>query len=532
MTVTLRRLLLSRLSLWIALTAASGYFLLFHVFNVFTPQEERATKTKYINWGIDLAGGSLITLNVQLNEAREHALVDYMQEAMEQIAEKQKIKTVKNDIKDEIITLTFANLQDAYAASEFLTSLQQMRGLTIATAENMVTMRLTPKEIQRVEKDAVESIKSILAARLNDMGLSEVSVVAYGEKRIMVELPDVHDLREARARIGATALLEIKPVEDHGASEAEILQRYGGRLPESMMLVPGEDRSGSAFYMVPKYTTVTGRQLRSVSAGRGGKTGVDPVVHFQFNASGARHFAEMTEKNIGRQLAVIVDGKVRSAPVVNCRIAEAGTIEGSFTPQEAKRLAMLMKSGAYVARVTFEAEQQVGSSLGSQEAYQGLIACLIGLTLLLGFCVFVYKVAGMLAFLVLVYNLMLSLLIFATLRATLTLPGIASLILTVGIAVDASILIFERIREELAHGAPLRKAVDTGFAGALPVILDSNITSFLIAIVLYWFGSGAIRGFAAAQIIGIVSTFITGLWLLRSFFTFATDVLGVKKIRF
>ncbi|MBN2267570.1 MAG: protein translocase subunit SecD [Candidatus Babeliaceae bacterium] len=523
MTVTLRRLLLSRLTFWILITAASVYFLFFYVI----PE-------KRIKLGIDIAGGSYITLGVRLDEAIKNELTERMYDAKTVLADKKGLRPVKHDIENESIIFSFSEPKQAYAAAEFLAEYE--KGMIVNSCNANVTMKLTTVEAKRVERDAVESNKSVLTARLNSTGLSEVSVVAYGDRRVVVELPQVDDPRQAKAMIGTAARLEIKPVEDSAASEQELLQRYGGKLPDGMMVIqgPGEEFGKGAALLVPKHTNVTGRQLRSAVVGQGGCTGVEPVVQFQFKPAGAQYFAEMTEKNVGRPLAIIIDGKVISAPTVQEPIrGGSGQISSSsFTMKSARQLALMMKSGAFVAPVDFEEDRHVGPALGWDSVYSGLLACGIGMVLLLLFCLFFYKVAGLLAFIVLLYNLLCSILIFAGLGATLTLPGIAGLILTVGIAVDASILIFERIREELSHGVPLRKAVDTGFNGALPVILDSNITSFLVALVLYWFGAGPIRGFAAAQIVGIVSTIITGLWLLRSFFTYATDVLGVQKIRF
>ena len=222
---------------------------------------------------------------------------------------------------------------------------------------------------------------------------------------------------------------------------------------------------------------------------------------------------------------------VLTAPAVQSAIREEGEITGSFTVQSARELASLLKSGAFVAPVTFEEERTIGPALGAESIHKGLMACCIALLLLLIFSVAIYKVAGLFAFIVLIYNLLLILFAMSWLGAALTLPGIAGLILTIGMAIDASILIYERIREELALGSTFRKAVDVGFSGAMAVILDANITHFLVSVVLYKLGAGPFKGFAVAMIIGIISTLITGLLLLRSIFTFCLDVLGVKNIR-
>ncbi len=258
----------------------------------------------------------------------------------------------------------------------------------------------------------------------------------------------------------------------------------------------------------------------------------EPVVKFEFKPEGGDKFYELTGANIGRQAAILIDNVVITAPVIQARISTTGSISGNFTSEEADRMGKMLKSGAFVAPVTFEEERHIGPSLGEQSIRNGLLACIIGMLLLLLFCVFVYKTAGLLAFFVLLYNLLLTLFAFAWIKATLTLSGIAGMLLTIGMAIDASILIFERIREELAVGAPLKKAVEAGFAGSMRVILDANITHFLVSLVLYILGAGAIRGFAIAMIIGIISTLVTGILLLKSIFNFVIDGCGVQKMKF
>ena len=256
------------------------------------------------------------------------------------------------------------------------------------------------------------------------------------------------------------------------------------------------------------------------------------VVEFSFSSEGGDKFYDLTSKNVGKPLAIVLDNKVVMAPKINSALRESGVIESStFTPQTAKQLEVLLKSGAFVAPVTFEEERQIGPSLGAESIKQGLISCLVGLGLLLVFSISFYSMCGLLAFITLLYNLLLILVAMHFLRATLTLPGIAGLVLTIGMAIDSSILIYEQIKEALANGMTIRKAVDTGFSDALVVILDANITTFIVGAVLYYFGTGPIKGFAVTMMLGIIATLITGLFFLKSTFTFILNKFNVQKLR-
>ena len=515
MAVTLNKLLFSRLSLWVIITVAGGYF----IYNI----------KQYIKFGIDLVGGTYITLEVQLQKARDMELVEKMKDA-EQVLKSNNIPVpAEKKICEGIIVLTFASVADAVAARDFLMARDAVS--VIEQAENKVRIKFSPAQVKEMDRNAVESNMLALNNRMNKVvaGVGETLIAARGENRIMIELPDVHNIQEAKTMIGKAALLEVKLVEDVANTEQELLAKYDGGLPEGTIMVPGK-AGNKGVYLVSQYADITGRLLKSAKQGYGGEFLNEPVVEFEFKPLGAERFYELTSNNIGRNVAIIIDGEVISAPVVNSAISNHGSISGNFTTQSAQQLALLLRSGAFVAPVTFEEERHIGPSLGQQSIRQGLMSCAVGMLMLFLFSVGVYKMAGLLAFIVLLYNILLTLVLLWALGATLTLPGIAGILLTIGMAIDASILIYERIREELANDVPLRKAVDEGFDGAFAVIMDSNLTNLLVAIVLYYLGSGPIQGFAVTMIVGIIATLITGLWMLRSFFTFATDVLGINKI--
>ncbi len=514
MTISVRRFLFSSLTVWVLVSLLGVYFLL-HL-------------KKFINFGVDLVGGTYITLEVQTDKAIEADLDHGMQAIVDKL-KKAELEVPNTSIENGEGYVTFKSEGAARRAEDFL--IGQDARIPYERDGNRLQITLTKEEIATIKTEAINGNIHVLEGRLNPYGAGEISIVRQGDKHIVIELPNVHDVRQAKAMIGKTALLEIKLVEDSAGSQEELLKKYNGKLPDNTIIVPSKEKLGrSVFYLVPKYTDINGRLLKDAFSDVGGDFGAQPVVRFVFKPEGAEKFYEITSNNLGRQIAVMIDGVVITAPVVQSAISSEGQITGNFTVKEATDLATLLKSGAFVAPVTFEEERHIGPSLGYQSIRSGLLACAIGLLALLIFSVVMYKMAGFFAFFVLLYNILLILFAMAWLGATLTLPGIAGMLLTVGMAIDASILIYERIREELAQGLPFRKALDSGFSGAMSVILDANITHFLVAVVLYKFGAGPIRGFAIAMIIGIISTLITGILLLKSIFNFVLDGLGYHKV--
>lgn len=517
MAFAVRRALQSGLMVWFVITLVGIYF----VYNL----------KNHIKFGIDLVGGTYITLEVQVDKAIENELFEKTQQLIFASKKDINIAPVSHHVEGRGARLTFA---DDGAAREFVQHAQQQGSkLSIARDGSTVTLGFTDVEVRMIVDDAIQSNISVLRTRIDQMGVGEITIAAQGDKNIVVELPNVHNPEQAKAMIGKSALLEFKIVEDEAATEEELLNKFGGELPGDLMILPGKGRHGEKeFYVVSRHAEVTGKSLKTASANPyGGDFGTEPVVNFVFKSEGGERFHELTSQNIGRQLAIIIDNVVIMAPVVRSALRNEGQISGNFSVTDAQDLSMLLRSGAFVAPVKFAEERHIGPSLGAESIRQGLISCLIGLLLLFVFSLVVYKVAGLLASVVLVYNLLLILFMLSWLGAALTLPGIAGMILTIGMAIDASILIYERMREELVVGASLRKAVDIGFSGAMAVILDANVTHFLVALVLYKLGAGPIQGFAITMIVGIVSTLLTGLWLLKSIFNFLIDVCGVRSVK-
>lgn len=516
-----RNILGSSFIIWIV-CAIAGFFYLF-TFEGLVPR----LRPDRIKFGIDLIGGTYITLEVQTDKAIEAELHDKIQSLLSKFGEE---SLESQSIHGNKAIVRFANSQDAH---NFADMASKEDGNIIVGAQNdEVSISLNDKSVHAIREWAVQGNIKVLRTRLDSLGVGEISIAAQGEKNIIVELPNVDDPQKAKAMIGKPALLEIKLIEKIGSSEEEILDEYDGQLPDDMVIVPGKDEGyGKKYFLVPAFTDLTGRLLKDAYTGFGGPMQTEVVVHFSLTPEGGQKFYELTRKNPHRRLAMIVDGVVISSPQVSGPIGADAYIHGNFTSESANELAMLLKSGAFVAPVTFVEERQIGPSLGAESIHQGLMACLVGLVLLFIFSVFMYKVAGFFAILALLYNLLIILIVLGFIHATLTLPGIAGMVLTIGMAIDASILIYEKIREEIAANVAFKKAVQVGFSDAMEVILDSNITTFIVGIVLYKFGAGPIQGFALTLMIGIGATLVTGLFFLRSIFTFVLHNLGMQSVK-
>ena len=514
MTLTSRPILLINVLFWLAVTAFGAYFLK----NLVGHKGEKG----FINFGIDLVGGTYLTLDVKVDEAVKNDLLSEMTNLSDRLKKENKtLPSAPTIVENELMGIL--NFPTEAAAAEALKMQPAQPGLPKVTQNGKhLVFAYSDAQISEIEREAIEGNIQILRTRLDAFGAGEVAIVPEGNRRIGIELPNVSDPEKAKARIGTAAILEMKPVYDFAHSKEELIERSGGKLPEGTMIIPGR-KEDAGFYLVPVFAKLTGKQLKDsryqMLQDFFGK-GTPHSVSIEFKPDGAKKFYELTKENIGKEVAIILDNVVVSAPRVNDAIdGGQANISGNFSQESADELVALLKSGAFAAPVEVIEERHIGPSLGQESIYKGLLSCAIALGLLFLFSVIVYKVGGLFAFIVLLYNLLLILFGLALVPdATLTLPGIAGMILTVGMAIDSSILIYERIKEELAAGAPLQKAVDSGFNGALSVILHVYITTFIIGAVLYYFGSPAIQGFALTLMIGIAATLITGLILLKTIF--------------
>jgi len=478
--------------------------------------------------GIDLVGGFYITLKVDTNEGVKAELVHRMQGLLNVLQDHDIADPDTHKVENNQVVFRFKTADDANKAFQAFRARSNLN-MQVQHQGETVNLFFNERDIARIKENAVEGNVDVLRKRLNELGVAEIPVSRQGDANIIIELPSVDNPAQAKEMIGKTSHLEIKEVESSGPSEDDLLDRFDGVLPEGMMIIE-ESRDGhTTYHLVSDYADLTGRDLKDASFGKGPQ--MQSIVNFEFNDEGSVKFGEMTKRCRGRCIAIIVDDKVVSAPSVNDQITGGkGYIRGSFTEDSARSLATMLRSGAFLAPVTFEEERRIGPSLGAESIKQGFMSCIIGLGLLVLFSLFYYKVAGLLAFLALIFNLLLIIFFMYWLNATLTLPGIAGMVLTVGMAIDASVLIYEKIKETLAEGVTFRRAVDVGFSDAMVVILDGNITTFLVGLVLYKFGTGPIQGFAITMMLGIIATLLTGLFFLRTLFNVLLDGFNLERI--
>lgn len=516
MDFSAKRFFMSWFMFWAVVAAAAVWYL--------TPIRQ------HIKLGIDLVGGTYITLDVKVEKAVEHELREKMQSLVELLKDKDKKAPAIHKVEGHTINLGFETEMEASDAS--LIVRDDLKGEYTSTVSGaVVKVEMKSEKVAAIKRWAQESNIEVLNTRLRKIGVEEITVVPKGDRSIIVELPDVDDPAQAKALIGTPAMLEFKLVEKTGSSKEEILEEFGGDLPDGMIVIPDKSstKSKPLYHLVTEFADVGGRDLRDAFADiRDISRGV--AVSFRLSPEGGKKFHDLTRKNIGKPLAAILDGRAVSVATINSAIQSEGQITGNFSQDQAKELAMLLKSGAFVAPVDFAEERRIGPSLGAESIQKGVMSCLIGLGLVFVFGLFYYKVSGLFAFIALIFNLILTLLGLSLFGATLTLPGIAGMVLTVGMAIDASILIYEKIKELIKGGAGIRTAVKEGFSDAMVVILDANITTFIVGIVLFKFGTGPIKGFAVTMMLGIISTLITGLFFLRSLFSFMLDNTKVKDL--
>ena len=376
-------------------------------------------------------------------------------------------------------------------------------------------------------RQGVETIRN----RIDQFGVAEPTITRQGEDRILVQLPGIQDPERAKALIGKTALLEFKLVDDRATPE----EALAGKLPEGdeVLYQRRVDKQTKAErkipYVVGKRTLLTGAELTRAEVNADPNSPGNWQVAIEFTANGARIFGEITEQNVGRHLAIVLDGVLQSAPRINERIPGGrAVITGQFTVDEARDLAIVLRAGALPAPVTVLEERTVGPSLGADSIRQGMIAIAASAIAVVLFMVIYYRLSGLIADVALVLNLLILLACMAAFGATLTLPGIAGIALTIGMAVDTNILIFERIREEMRVGKTPRASIDAGFSRALRTIIDTHLTVMVTAAILYNFGTGPVKGFAVSLFVGLAASLFTAYFFTRLLF----DVvyMGRRKV--
>ncbi len=539
-----KNIIFSQLMLWVVVMAAGSYFMLSldqkalkaprnpgllgavqHYYN--------ALRLSYIKKGIDLEGGTYLILNVEIEKALENKLLNEGRAIETLLKSKKSALPVKKEVRDLGLELSFDTEAQAKAALAVIQDVKN-QSLKLKVNDTVVRATFSPEVEQAVRTGAVEQGVNVLTNRLGGYGVEGIVVQQHGDHQIVVQLPGLEDSEHVKAEITKTAHLEFKIVERTAASRDAILDEFDGELPSDKVIVPGrrhgEDGEGSQYYLVSAYPDLTGEHIV------GAKVDHDeynrPVVSFKLDAEGGREFAELTANNIKRSLGIIIDDVMFSAPQINTAIpGGSGIITNMASVKEAFDLSIVLKSGSLQAPLKLEHENRVGASLGQDSIYKGVLSCVIALLMLFGFSLFFYKLPGLFAIIALVVNIFLTMLFLSYFKATLTLPGIAGIVLTIGMAIDASILIYERVKEELKIGIPFKKAMLDGFSGAMPVIMDSNITTFMTGLVLFWFGGPAIKGFAVTLMAGIVATLLSGVYFLKAVYRFFFDCTNVKQFR-
>ncbi|MDP2643463.1 MAG: protein translocase subunit SecD [Desulfobacterales bacterium] len=480
---------------------------------------------KKINLGLDLQGGMHLVLEVDTEKAVE-SMVDRIEQDLRTNLKKELIRQVRVDRMDK--TKISVLLQDAGKIEKFDEMLdkefKELRLLSRSTDDNglKVVLDLPANESERTQKMATEQALETIRNRIDQFGVSEPDIRLQGENRILIQLPGIRDTNRAKELIGRTALLEFKLLDETNDIDAAL---KGNVPPGSQLLYQVKEdretrRASKMPFLIQKSALLTGANLKDARVQIDSQYS-EPYVSIDFDNKGARIFERVTGENVKKRLAIVLDDKVYSAPVIQEKISGGSArITGSFTTEEARDLAIVLRAGALPAPVKIIEERTVGPSLGSDSIRKGLLSMWVGGLLVVLFMILYYRVSGVIADAALVLNIILIAAGLAGLQATLTLPGIAGIILTIGMAVDANVLIFERIREEIKVGKTARAAVSAGYERATLTILDANITTLIAALVLFQFGTGPIKGFAVTLSLGVLSSLFTALIVTRKIFDF------------
>jgi preprotein translocase subunit SecD len=509
-------------ALGILLTA--GLFCLFAVPNFFADSTVRswpAWAQRHLVLGLDLQGGSHVLFEVDDGDLRRQML-DSLRDDARRVLRDARItlaavpairgNSVEVRLREPDLQQGLVKLRELSQPLGGVLSTTGQRSLDIQTVgEGLI--RLTPTEPSIIERmrRAVDQSVEIIGRRVNAMGLVEPSIQRQGNNRVLVQVPGLGDPSELIKLIGTTAKLTFRLVDVTMTPE----QAAQGRPPPESELVEGTAQEGGQPYLLEKRVIVSGEELTDSQPGFDQRTS-EPIVSFKFNSSGARKFAQVTQENVGRAFAIVLDNKVISAPVIREPIlGGSGQISGNFTVESANNLAILLRAGALPAKLTVIEQRVVGAGLGQDSIQAGRTASYYAAGLVVFFMVVTYGLFGVFASVAVGINVGMIFGVLSLLNATLTLPGIIGIVLTIGIAVDSNVLIYERIREEVRSGRTAITAIDAGFTRALATILDSNITTFIAAAVLFFIGTGAVKGFAVTLGIGIVTTVFTAFTLTR-----------------
>jgi preprotein translocase subunit SecD len=491
----------------------------------FVPEKERIASPllpdKGLRLGLDLRGGIHWVIGVKLTAAVDHEL-DFLAGNLHDAAERDEFATGHVDVENRQLRVEAFGQTNETAVREWAEATNVLRELPGEEKENELVFALTDKWTHEVDKRAMDQVLEVMRRRIDDpvRGIPDSVVTRQGEDRVLIQIPGGQiDRARARDIIKVTGFLEFKLVKDSAPSEELLLNKYDGKLPDDTMVAFERDKETGRIitaYLVGKKADITGEYLDDARVGFDRQQRA--IVEFRFNSQGAKIFSELTGDHIGERLAIILDNQVYSAPNIRSRIGARGQIEGRFTMQEAADLAVVLRAGSLSVPVVIEEERTVGPALGADSIRRGLEASVVGLVVVVLFSIGYYRLSGLYASVALVANLFLLVGLMSLFGATLTLPGFAGLVLTVGMAIDSNVIIFERIREELRAAKAPRAAIATGFNKALWTILDANITTLISAIVLFEYGTGPIKGFAVTLSIGVVTSVFAALVITRLLF--------------
>ncbi len=491
----------------------------------------KANVQKNIKLGLDLRGGSHLILEVQVQDA---AKVDA----------DQLIEHLKDELRKAGIDYTAMDRNDPTTIEEADSIQVNVRGIQPAKSADFrrivadrfpqwvltpvsstdYKLNMRPSDLLALKQDTVTREMQTIEQRINGLGLTEPTIQRYGganaQYDILVQLPGVADPARVKQVMQTAGMLEICAVLDGPFSSPEqAMAKNGGVLPLNSKLVrmaPGHGDSGEAWYLVNRSPVITGRDLRNARAGRDEFQRWE--TDFTLGQDAAQRFGRFTESNIGNRLAVILDNQIRSVATIQNRIEDSGRITGQGSEQESTDLAVVLRAGSLPAGIVYLNEDSIGPSLGADSIHQGIVAGLVGLTAVVSFMLVYYRKSGLNATLALVLNAVMLMAALSYFGAVLTLPGIAGVILTIGMAVDSNVLIFERIREELRAGKGVASAIDAGFSKAFLTIIDTHVTTVVSCAFLFMFGTGPVKGFAVTLVIGLISNLFTAVFVSRVIF--------------
>jgi preprotein translocase subunit SecD len=488
-----------------------------------------------IHLGLDLQGGMHLILEVENDKAVENTAERFAQELKDELGSGHiRFRLVERQGQDGV-KLLLPQDQDWQQVARLIKDkfpLLEVQDRKVNQEQLQVNLKIEADQVRHIKKLAVDQGLETIRNRIDQFGVSEPDIRTQGENRVLIQLPGIKDPQRAIDLIGKTALLEFKLVDEQQSVEQALQGKIpaGDKIYYGRRVDPVTGQVSRNAYLLKDRTLLTGEYLTNAEV-RIDTQYNRPYVALSFDDRGARLFEKISGDHIKERLAIVLDGNVYSAPVIQDRISGGNAIiEGQFTMEEAKDLAVVLRAGSLPAPVKILEERTVGPSLGRDSIRKGLFSMAVGGVLVVAFMVIYYGGSGIIADMALILNIILIMAGLAALRATLTLPGIAGIILTIGMAVDANVLIFERVREELRLGKTPRAALDAGYSKATLTILDANVTTLIAAIVLFQFGTGPVRGFAVTLSLGIIASMFTAIFGTRLLFDYLLQKRRMKAL--